>query len=145
LTAERKATKPPAAYPSKKDITKFIVKASVKGSTPVTGIDSAEDVIILVSREDDGLTGLDFEGRKIFNIDIRGIAKFWNGTDKIFISGKESGLYDLKSADSTYRVTCHEVVNHFSFHPNANLIVTGSHDGSWSLHDVNAGQILVKI
>ena len=139
MTAERKATKPPATYPSKKDISKFTVKASVKGSTPVTGIDSAEDVIILVSREDDGLTGLDFEGRKIFNIDIRGIAKFWNGTDKIFISGKESGLYDLKSADSTYRVTCHEVVNHFSFHPNANLIVTGSHDGSWSLHDVNAG------
>jgi len=95
LTAERKATKPPASYPSKKDIAKFSVKASVKGSAPVTGIDSAEDVIILVSREDDDLIGLDFEGRKIFNLDIRGVAKFWNGTDKIFISGEESGLYDL--------------------------------------------------
>jgi WD40 repeat protein len=51
----------------------------------------------------------------------------------------------LKSAESTYRVTCHEVVNHFSFHPNGSLIVTGSLDGSWSLHDVNAGRVLVKI
>ena len=95
LTAERKATKPPTGYPSKKDLSKFTVISSVKGSSPVNGIDSAEDVIILVSREDSDLTGLDFEGRNIFNLDIRGIAKFWNGTDKIFISGKESGLYDL--------------------------------------------------
>jgi len=61
----------------------------------VIGIDSAEDVIILVSREDSDLTGIDFDGKNIFNLDIGGVAKFWNGTDKIFISGKESGLYDL--------------------------------------------------
>ena len=95
LTAERKVAKPPVGYPSKKDLSKFTVKASVKGSSPVKGIDSAEDVVILVSREDSDLVGLDFEGRNIFNLDVRGIAKFWNGTEKIFISGKESGLYDL--------------------------------------------------
>lgn len=42
-------------------------------------------------------------------------------------------------------MTCHEIVSNFSFHPNASLVVTGSIDGSWSLHDVNAGKVLVKI
>ncbi len=42
-------------------------------------------------------------------------------------------------------MTCHEIVNNFSFHPNGSLVVTGSIDGSWSLHDVVAGRVLVKI
>jgi len=42
--------KPPAEYPAKKELAKYTVKACVKGSTVVNGIDSAEDVVILVSR-----------------------------------------------------------------------------------------------
>jgi hypothetical protein len=82
------------------------MKASVKGNAVVKGIDSAEDVVILVSRTDSELVGLDFDGKMIFNLEIKGVAKFCGGTEKIFISGKESGLYDLQSAESTYKVTC---------------------------------------
>lgn len=51
--------------------------------------------MILVSRADNELVGLDFDGNIMFNLDVKGIAKFCGGTDKIFISGKDSGLYDL--------------------------------------------------
>ena len=102
-------------------------------------------MIILVSRADNELVGVDFDGKTIFNLDVKGIAKFCGGTEKIFISGKESGLYDLHTAESTYKVTCQKEVSTFSFHPNASLVVTGSEDGSWALHDLNAGKILVKI
>lgn len=95
LISERKSTKPPSEYPGKKDLSRYSLKNSVKGTSVVKGIDTAEDVVILVSRADNELVGLDFDGNIIFNLDVKGVAKFCGGTDKIFISGKDSGLYDL--------------------------------------------------
>lgn len=76
---------------------------------------------------------------------MRGKAKFCGGTGQIFVSGNESGLIDLQSGETVYRVTCQKEVTSFSFHPSLNLVVTGSEDGSWALHDLSSGKVLVKI
>lgn len=75
---------------------------------------------------------------------VQGIAKFVPGTsDKVFVSGKNTGIFSLKTKEIFYKLKCHNEVNTFSFHSSGELLVAGSLEGSWSLHDVKAKKLLV--
>ncbi len=69
LIADRKTAKPPAEYPSKKDLSKYSLKHSLKGSSDVKSVDAVEDVIILASNQEGQCTGYDFDGKTLFRME----------------------------------------------------------------------------
>jgi hypothetical protein len=61
----------------------------------------------------------------------------------VFVSGKNSGLINLQNKEKIYTIKCHDDVKTFNFHPTGEILVTGSDNGSWSLHETGTGKVLI--
>lgn len=85
LIHDRKQTKPPSDYTSKKEIGKFKLSKTYNVPSNVKSFDAVEDVIILATQTNNSLYALDFDGQQLFESAGSGNAKFLPfQTDKIF-------------------------------------------------------------
>ena len=137
LLNERKATKVPLEYPSKKDISNYKTSKVVPMSSNVKCFDVVEDVMILASQDNGALVTVGFDGKPLFEIRNQGNAKYMiDNNEKVFVAGSKSGLIDLKSGNYDYIVDCHDNVTAFTFQPLGYIVACGSDDSSWSLHNI---------
>lgn len=92
------------------------------------------------------LYATDFEGNKLYERNASGNAKFLpSQSDKIFVAGAKASVVDLQTGQTLFRVNCHDNVTSFAFITALDLVVVGSDDCSWSLHDIAKQLLLTKI
>lgn len=82
LLTERKATKVPMEYPSKKDLSSYKISKVVPMSSKVKSFDVVEDVMILASQTNDVLVTVGFDGKRLFEIKNQGNAKFFKNNEE---------------------------------------------------------------
>lgn len=89
----------------------------------------------------------DKEFKQIHKCEAKGDAIFVPyAAHQIFVTGRESGIVDMKTERYTFRVKCHANVTCGSFQPiGGDFLVVGSDDCSWSFHDVHNDKLLTKV
>lgn len=143
LISGRKGKKPPAEYPTKKDFMKF--KQASQGTIDCAVISSQFDNNVMLFSTEDGKQILRAPEMDDQVIDHPGAASFVPESNMIFMQGDQPVVLNIQTNQKEYVVTSHKRVTCHSFHPIANYLVCGSDDGSWSLHDIEARQLLCQV
>ena len=96
LIQERKQTKPPSDYTSKKEIQHFKLQNSFEVPDSVKSFDLCEDLIILMTQANNRLLATDFNGKKLYEQAGSGNAKFLPAqSDKILMAGQKSSIVNI--------------------------------------------------
>lgn len=146
LIQERKGTKPPPQYTSKREIQEFKESLSLALKHNPSKIQVSANKTILLPTSKTQIAMLDKEFKQTHKCEAKGDASFVPfSPHQIFVTGRESGIIDMKTERYTYRVKCHANVTCVSFQPIGDFLVVGSDDCSWSFHDVHNEKLLTKV
>ena len=145
LITDRKKTKAPEEYPRKTDMKNFTQTQEIALESSVVSID-LDDPIVLLSFTNGTQQFIDLDSKEaVGSFRAEGAGKIIENSSEVVVVGEETIVYNNEQGEVKYVVTCHEEVNCVSVHPCGRYLAVGSSDCSWTLHDIEKGQLLAQV